>query len=155
VIGKHVTNTNANNLGTGTKLYAHVLTTTTFSLFTDAALTAGVAGNGVGGATGGVISLTRDTFFNPAVSTAGVVVAAGVTITSPTSTLGVADGADITWTAVSGAQCEIVLVYKDTGTATTSPLIAYIDQATNLPVTPNGGNITVTWDNTANRIFVL
>jgi len=34
-------------------------------------------------------------------------------------------------------------------------LIAFIDTATNLPVTPNGGDIIVAWDNGANKIFKL
>jgi len=37
----------------------------------------------------------------------------------------------------------------------TSRLIAWIDTGTNLPVTPNGGDITVQWDAGANRIFKL
>jgi alpha-glucosidase (family GH31 glycosyl hydrolase) len=48
---------------------------------------------------------------------------------------------------------EALVLYKDSGTETTSPLIAYIDTATGLPFTPNGGNITIAWDNGANRIF--
>lgn len=71
------------------------------------------------------------------------------------STAGVADAADITFTAVTGDPSEALVIYKDTGTAGTSPLIAYIDSATGLPVTPNGGDITVTWDNGANKIFKL
>ena len=39
------------------------------------------------------------------------------------------------------------------GTEATSPLIAYIDTATGLPITPNGGDIIVTWDNGTNKIF--
>jgi hypothetical protein len=38
---------------------------------------------------------------------------------------------------------------------TDEPLIAYIDTATGLPVTPNGGDITIAWDSGANRIFKL
>jgi hypothetical protein len=71
------------------------------------------------------------------------------------ATAGVADAADITFTAVTGDPSEVLVIYKDTGTATTSQLIAYIDTATGLPVTPNGGDITVTWDNGANKIFKL
>ncbi len=38
------------------------------------------------------------------------------------------------------------IVYKDTGSAATSPLIAYIDSASSgLPVTPNSGDINVVW----------
>lgn len=66
-----------------------------------------------------------------------------VTLTSKTFTGGVFDAADPTWIAVTGAQSEAVIIFKDTGTPSTSPLIAYFDTATGLPVTPNGGNIGV------------
>lgn len=63
--------------------------------------------------------------------------------------VGIFDGADVTFTAVSGASVESVLLYKDTGVSSTSPLIGLIDQvASGLPVTPNGGDITIQWDNT-------
>ena len=86
---------------------------------------------------------------------AGARVATSANLASKTITLGTADAADITFSAVSGASAELVVIYKDTGSAATSPLIAAIDTATNLPVTPNGGDITVTWDNGANKIFTL
>lgn len=63
--------------------------------------------------------------------------------------VGIFDGTDVTFTAVTGASVESILLYKDTGSAATSPLIAIIDQVTSgLPVTPNGGDITIQWDNT-------
>lgn len=63
--------------------------------------------------------------------------------------VGIFDGDNVTFTAVTGAQVESVLLYKDTGTPATSPLAALIDQvASGLPVTPNGGDITIQWDNT-------
>lgn len=68
---------------------------------------------------------------------------------------GIFDGADVTYTAVTGASVESVLLYKDTGVSSTSPLIALVDQVTSgLPVTPNGGDITIQWDN-ANGILKL
>ena len=39
--------------------------------------------------------------------------------------------------------------------ASAQRLIAYIDTGTNLPITPNGGDVTVAWDSGANRIFTL
>lgn len=86
--------------------------------------------------------------------------ALGIVATSPafsgkTSTAGVADANDVTFTAVTGDQSEYLVIYKDTGVAATSPLIALIDTATGLPVTPNGGDIIVVWDNGVNRIFKL
>ncbi len=156
------------------------------------------------------------------------VVGTAQTLTSPTVTAGVADAADVTFTAVSGASVEAVLVYKDTGTPSTSRVAALIDgrhivtcaaqaaatatsiaverlaagipngtvltfsngasatlsalanagdrtvtvsalaaiitagsradapaTASGLPVTPNGGSITIAFDNGANRIFKL
>jgi len=76
------------------------------------------------------------------------------TIGSKTFTNGVFDGADVTFPTVSGSTVEALVIYIDTGTPTTSPLVAYIDTSvTNLPVTPNGGDITVTWN--ASGIFAL
>lgn len=77
------------------------------------------------------------------------------TLASKTVTLGVADAADVTFTAVSGATVEALIIYKDTGSNATSRLIAYIDTGTGLPVTPNGGDIIVVWDSGANKIFKL
>lgn len=79
----------------------------------------------------------------------------GVTLTGKTSVAGAADANDITFSAVSGATSEALLIYKDTGDPATSPLIAMIDSATGLPITPNGGDIIVVWDNGANKIFKL
>jgi hypothetical protein len=76
------------------------------------------------------------------------------TIGTKTYTNGVFDGADVTYTAVSGASAEALVIYIDTGTAGTSRLVAFIDTGvTGLPVTPNGGDISVTWN--ASGIFAL
>ena len=86
---------------------------------------------------------------------AGARVATSANLSAKTVAAGVADAADSLFTAVSGPSVEAVVLYKDTGTAGTSALIAYIDTASGLPVTPNGGDITVAWDNGANKIFKL
>ena len=77
------------------------------------------------------------------------------TLGTKSTTAGVFDAADVTFSSVSGDQCEAILIYKDTGTEGTSPLIAYIDSATGLPVTPNGGDIQIQWDSGTNKIFKL
>ena len=78
------------------------------------------------------------------------------TLASKTTTSGVFDAADVTFTAVSGATVEAFIIYKDTGSAATSDLIGYFDTAASgLPVTPNGGNIDIAFDNGANKIFAL
>lgn len=158
----------------------------------------------------------------------GGVIGTAVTLTSPTMVQGVADSADVTFTAVSGNPVKGLFLYKDTGTGSTSTLIllqmgkfvvtadataatsattvvvealtagiptstvlTFSDGKTatlsgaavtgdrvltvsalasgvtvgaralapmtgsSLPVTPNGGNITATWDNGVNKIFKL
>jgi hypothetical protein len=155
----------------------------------------------------------------------GALVGAKQTLGSPTVTAGVADAADVTFTAVSGASVEATIIFRDTGTASTSrvvclqtgkhivtadatlsagttlvvePVSAAIPNGTVLtfstgqtatvnavvnagdraitvlsttitsggralapatgsgyPVTPNGGNISLAFDNGANRIFKL
>lgn len=53
----------------------------------------------------------------------------------------------LTYTAVTGASVEALIFYIDTGSAATSRLVAYVDTSqTNLPVTPNGGDIVITLD---------
>ncbi len=86
---------------------------------------------------------------------AGARVAVSGALTGKTVTDGIADAADVTWSAVTGDQCEALVLYKHTGTESTSRLIAYIDSATGLPVTPNGGDIKVEWDNGSDKIFRL
>jgi hypothetical protein len=86
---------------------------------------------------------------------AGARIATSSALTTKTKTAGVADADDVTFTAVTGASVEAVVLYADTGVAGTSRLICYIDEGTNLPVTPNGGDIIVQWDNGANKIFKL
>ena len=76
-------------------------------------------------------------------------------LTTKTFTNGVFDADDITVSSVSGDQFEAVILYVHTGSDATARLIAYIDSGSGLPFTPSGGNITITWDNGANKIFAL
>jgi len=74
-------------------------------------------------------------------------------ITTKTTTGGIFDGDDVTYTAVTGATVEAIVLYrKNAGANTTWQLVAYIDTGvTGLPVTPNGGNISIAWN--ASGIF--
>lgn len=76
------------------------------------------------------------------------------TIANTTVTNGLFDGDNVTYTAVSGNSVEAIIIYIDTGSAATSRLVAYMDSGvTGLPLTPNGGDITITWN--ASGIFQL
>lgn len=85
---------------------------------------------------------------------AGRVATSGA-LASKTVTNGVADAADVTLSTVTGDQSESLVIFKDSGVESTSRLIAKIDTATGLPVTPNGGNINIVWDSGASKIFKL
>lgn len=76
-------------------------------------------------------------------------------ITTPTCANGTFDGDNVTYTAVTGDPVEALIIYRhNAGANTTWPLVAYIDTSvTGLPVTPNGGDITITWN--ASGIFTL
>lgn len=67
-------------------------------------------------------------------------------LASKTTTGGVFDAADATFTALTGTSVEALVVYKDTGVAGTSALIRFIDTGvTGLPITPSGADVTVRW----------
>ena len=68
---------------------------------------------------------------------------------------GVFDADDVALANVTGLESEALIIYRHTGVEATADLIAYIDSATGLPVLPNSGNINITWDNGANKIFAL
>jgi hypothetical protein len=95
-------------------------------------------------------------FLSDVVGAANVnVVAAGVALSSKTATAGVANAASADFGNIASGTITYLVIYKDTTVAATSPLIALIDTATNLPVTGNGGDISITWDTGANKIFKL
>ena len=101
--------------------------------------------------TAGYTYSASDQFYS---SVSASVVGTPQTIGSKTFTNGVFDGGDVTFTSVTGSQVTQLVIYIDTGTAGTSPLVALLDTGvTNLPVTPNGGNIDITWN--ASGIFAL
>lgn len=60
---------------------------------------------------------------------------------------------DLIVNTVSGDPFEGVLLYIHTGVDSTSRLLSYDDTAAQLPITPNGTDITVEFDKTANKIF--
>jgi len=78
-----------------------------------------------------------------------------VALTTKSTTDGVFDADDATFSEATGDTVEALVIYKDTGTPSTSPLIAYIDSGTNLPVTPNGGDITIQWSSESSKIFSI
>jgi hypothetical protein len=81
-------------------------------------------------------------------------IASTAALTSVSITDGVFNAANTLWASVaSGPAAGAFVIYIDTGTPSTSPLLAYIDSYSGLPVTPNGSNINVSF--TGSGIFEL
>lgn len=116
------------------------------------------------------VALVRGYTFNAAhkfvsdvTGASGVLAATSSALASKTATNGVADAADITFTAVTAnAGNHSLLMFQSSGiaggadvAASAQRVIAWVDTGTNLPVVPNGGDITIAWDNGSNKIFKL
>lgn len=99
------------------------------------------------------VDLVNHDFLDDVLAAARVAVSSS--LTSKTTAAGVADAADVVFGSVTGDVSEAVIVYQHTGVESTSRLIAYIDNAVGLPVTPDGTDITVQWSSGADKIFKL
>lgn len=76
-------------------------------------------------------------------------------ITSPTVANGTFNGATVTFTAVSGTVVGALAIYRQNiGSNSTWRLVLFEDTGvTGLPLTPNGGNVVISWN--ASGIFTL
>lgn len=98
-------------------------------------------------------NLTTDEFYT---SISSYVLNSDKALTTKVITGGVFDADDITYSAVTaGDVAKAIVIWKDTGVAGTSPLLIYIDTITGFPITTNGGDITIQWDNGGYKIFSL
>jgi hypothetical protein len=101
----------------------------------------------------GVYTFSSAHQFRNDVSNSAVI--SSTTLTNKTIANGVFDADDATFSSVTGANCEALIIFTDTGIQGTSRLVAYIDSATGLPILPNGGDITVAFSSGSSRIFAL
>lgn len=60
--------------------------------------------------------------------------------------VGTFDAADTTFTSLTGDASEQLILFEDSGVEATSDIICWWDTATGLPITPNGGNVSVVWN---------
>lgn len=86
----------------------------------------------------------------------GTVIGAAQTMTSKSITSGVFDAADVPLVALAaGGTLASILIYKDTGSAATSPVLLHLTDVPGLPLATNGAGITVRWSDGASKIFSL
>jgi hypothetical protein len=79
----------------------------------------------------------------------GYRVTSGVALTSKSISNGIFTAATLVFpTVTSGSTATYLILYKNTGTDSTSALITKIDSGTNLPVSTTGGDIDILWDGT-------
>lgn len=79
----------------------------------------------------------------------GAVVATSSNLASKTTAAGYFDAADVTFTALTGDDVVAYVVYKDTGTSSTSQLLCYVDTAadtSDLLIEPDGTDLTLRWN---------
>lgn len=72
-------------------------------------------------------------------------------LTTKAFTDGTFNADDVTFTGTAGDDCEAVVLFIDSGTASTSRLICYLDSIAGFPVTL-GGDITIEWDDGSGNI---
>ncbi|HJV99427.1 MAG TPA: hypothetical protein VJ617_10065 [Arthrobacter sp.] len=102
-------------------------------------------------------------FVSDVTSNSGVLAATSSALSSKTVADGVADAADVTFTAVaSNGSNHSVLIFQSSAVtggsdvaASAQRLIGWVDTGTNFPVVPNGGDVTIAWDSGSNKIFKL
>ena len=72
---------------------------------------------------------------------------------------GVLDASDVTVVGVSGSTVEAIVVFKDTGTEATSPLIGVWDSTapgeSGLPLIPNGGDVVISFSDGPDKVINL
>jgi len=82
-------------------------------------------------------------------------VAISGTLTGKTATSGALDADDILIPAVPAQPAHAIVIFQDTGTLITSRLVAFLDRGIGLPVTGQGGNVQITWSDSASRIVAI
>lgn len=83
-------------------------------------------------------------------------VATSSALASPSTTAGAFDATDVTFTALTGSACESWVLFKDSGSAATSPLILWMDTLASTAAfsyTPNGSDLTIQFG--ASGVFTL
>lgn len=112
-------------------------------------------------------ALVAGYIYNPAHVFMSDVTTAGGTINgtpailaNPTVVGGVFDADDCVITTIASASTHALVVFQAsavTGGADVAPtaqhLCWYFDSGTNLPITPGAGNVTITWPETAGKIY--
>ncbi|KAA9149467.1 hypothetical protein F3K36_33695 [Delftia sp. BR1] len=87
------------------------------------------------------------------VSQLGSIIGTAQPLLNKTITGGVLDADDLDFGALApGSTIGSVVIFKDTGNTSTSPVLFFLDTVTGLPMATNGGAVTIPWDNGVKKI---
>jgi hypothetical protein len=110
----------------------------------------------------GYVYAAGHTFMSDVTAAGGTVNGTPGTLANPTLVGGVFDADDVIIATTASASTHALIVYQSSavgGGADVAPasqrLMFYFDTGTNLPITPGTGNVTITWPNTAGKIYKL
>lgn len=86
----------------------------------------------------------------------GTLVGSPVTLDSKSIAGGVFDAADVAFGALAaGSTVKAVVLFKDSGNPSTSPLLCYFDEVTGFPFATNGAAVSVPWSDGSAKIISL
>lgn len=89
-------------------------------------------------------------------SDVGTVVGTKVDLASKTIADGTFDADDLNFGPLAaGSTIKAIVLFKDTGLPSTSPLLCYLDEVTGFPFSTNGGGVSIPWSNGAAKILSL
>lgn len=89
-------------------------------------------------------------------SDVGTIVGAKVDLANKSVTGGVFDADDLSFGALTaGSTVKALVLYKDTGTPSTSSLLCYLDEVIGFPFATNGGAVAIPWSNGSAKILSL
>lgn len=100
-------------------------------------------------------------FVSEVTGAGGTLAATSTAFTTKTETAGAFNADSVTFSSVaSNGSNHGVLIFQASAVsggadvaASAQRVIAWVDTGTNLPITTNGGDIVITWDTGANKVF--
>lgn len=77
----------------------------------------------------------------------------GVSVTQASGPSSIFNASNTVFSAVSGSAAGAMVLFIDTGNPATSPLLAYFDSYSGLPVTPTGADINVAFNGSGIQVM--
>jgi len=96
-----------------------------------------------------VPNTSTDQYVDPVL---GFAITTGISLLNKSISAGTFSADPITFSAVMG-NIYFIIIYRDTGDPTTSPLICLFDSVPGFPVNATGDDYTINWNSGSNQLF--